>query len=880
MDDTQHLGGLEGWSEKKTLAEMQHAPRAARGGGEAFIGDELVGDHFIGDDFIGDDFVGDGPIDGADASGAFNADVLAGAAAIRRHQRRRRRARMGAAGQGMRTGRRRTFQEQRNRVSKTGADVEFFNRPSTPAPGSPGYMPPGTPGYTRPYQYGDPPYPGAPMPTPSTPSYMTSYPGAPGYTSPSYPSYPDPRYTGAPGYTGYPSSTATADPARMSILRKWAQHRRRKHAAKAAKNWTRYRWHKAQMAALYSNWQQGNYRPRNIRRAARGASLMGFTAPRTWFHTKRGRRVAREKLRQKRRWARALAARAAQTTNPVAAAQLMGRARALQAAAIAGERQFHAAEQAAAMSGHFAGDEDRLGAAQAKEWESKVAADLAAKARTKANSGGISSREAALINMEADAHEAQSRLLGAEAKAICGETASSIMGNDDALGTWACVGRTFPRSAQKSPAVKYAAAAAAATPLGMKVRAGRKVAKMAQKDPRVRAKVKAISKKAKRGDPKAKRKMATIRAGKKADDARRVAQAREIKKLRKDAARKRQKVKRARVRIVRFGKTPPIFGRRIARRRRAKKLNATIAVVRNTKSKNPMKRRRAKKQVAFIHAAAKTGNPKAKVLAGQIALGAAVVAHTSKPSDKKRMQESLTLIREAKKGDPLAKQKIAMVQAAAEGGNPGAQKAVETLGVAAAAENFVSGKPTPLPAISPPGERPVQAAKPGMPAIAVPPLPGDPGTAEATASAAAALGIPAAAATGAIMKAQAGDPVARQEIDRANRLHEAARAGDPRAKAVIADAARGYKQGNVKKAGLAVALAAAVGIKKGKRKAPPAPPLRPHVPSAPPTYLPPSAPRGGVFSALIQLGPVPNSPFRRYYSGTMGAHHGNLRNAS
>jgi hypothetical protein len=130
------------------------------------------------------------------------------------------------------------------------------------------------------------------------------------------------------------------------------------------------------------------------------------------------------------------------------------------------------------------------------------------------------------------------------------------------------------------------------------------------------------------------------------------------------------------------------------------------------------------------------------------------------------------------------------------------------------------------------------------------------------------------------MKAQAGDPVARQEIDRANRLHEAARAGDPRAKAVIADAARGYKQGNVKKAGLAVALAAAVGIKKGKRKAPPAPPLRPHVPSAPPTYLPPSAPRGGVFSALIQLGPVPNSPFRRYYSGTMGAHHGNLRNAS
>jgi hypothetical protein len=590
--------------------------------------------------------------------------------------------------------------------------------------------------------------------------------------------------------------------------------------------------------------------------------------PRFWFRSRHTRLAARANILANKKLAKSLEAQAEEASaanDQQKAAQLMEQARAVDAQARADAARFDAAENAAAISGYFGSDEDRMAVGQAKEWESKVAADLATKTRGKSRSGSYSEREAAVLNMEADAHEAQSRLLGAEAKAICGEAVSSIMGDDDSLGTWDVVGR-MTRATASSPGAKFALKAAGATPLGMQVRAGRKVAKMAQKDPTVRAKVKQIAAKAEAGHPGAKKKLGMIKAGKKADDHKKTAQAVEIKALRKDAAGKRRKAARSRFSLVKFG-APTIFGRKSARKQRAKKLNVAVATVRATKSKNPIKRGRAKKQVAFVVNAAQAGNPKAQQLQKQLQLANAIDKHTQRPADKKRMQESIVLIREAKKGDPLAKQKLEMVKAAAEGGNPGAQRSVETLAVAAAAENYVSGKPTGMPSATPPGDRGAQIARPGMPSTSVPPIPGSGTIATRTAAAAAAMGVPAAAAAGAVMKAKAGDPTARAQIDAANRLHEAASRGDPRARAQVAAVAKGAKAGNPKATSIAVAMAAAVGIKKSKGAPPPSATLRPHVPTTPSLSLATPPARGGFLSALVQIGPVPNSPFRRYYSG-------------
>lgn len=596
--------------------------------------------------------------------------------------------------------------------------------------------------------------------------------------------------------------------------------------------------------------------------------------PRFWFRSAEARKAARLKILAQKRLAQSLKAQATEAhaaEDAEEAERLMNESRQVDANYKLNYERLMAAEKAAAVTGYFGSDEDRMGAAQQKEWEGKVAADLAAKARQKSKSGGVTEQEAAVLGLEATAHEARAKLCGAEAKAIAGEAVSSIMGDDDALGTWAVVGRS--RLDTSSPGAKLALSAAEATPLGMQVRAGRKVAKMANKDPRVNAKVKDLHSKAKGGDVTAKKKFGLIRAGKKADDHKRAAQAVEIKELRRDAAIKRRKAAKARFRLVKFGQ-PSKVETRLARHGRKRHLAKTVAVVRTARhSRNPVARKRAVAKIKHVQGLAAKGDPKAQATMKRVAVADAIVKNTKTPTDRKRYSAAIVAINQAKLGDPRAKEKIATIQAKAAAGDPKAKKNLEAVVVAAAAESAVANKKTisvPLTSEQRAQFRPVTSPS-GLPRTAVPPVPGDARTSMATAAAATALGVPAAAAAAAVMKANAGDPVARRKIDAANRVHAAAQKGDPRAKARIAAVAKGAKAGDPRAQSAAVALAAAVGIKKGRATGMAAPPaLRPHVAMTP--EAPAEISRGG-FSALVQLGPVPGSPFRRYYSGIQRRRH-------
>jgi hypothetical protein len=503
----------------------------------------------------------------------------------------------------------------------------------------------------------------------------------------------------------------------------------------------------------------------------------------------------------------------------------------------------------AAMRG---ADAPFLAGAKRRSWTAQTLLGLAR--ATRANAARcVDPREAAVLGLEAAAHEAKSAVLGAEASSIMGETVASILGDDDKLGTWSIMGDDV---VGVSPtAKKVAMEAAMASPLGLKIRAGRKVYKMAQKSPHVRAKTAHIAKKAKRGDAKSQQDLAAIKAGAVAEKTRKAAEHKRLAHLRADERSKRKRAHKARFTFLKFGQPTRIFGLR------PKKVNATrlasaTKMVRDSKSRNPSRRRKAQRDLKVLDAAAKAGNPHAKKAMKTVALAHKLDAKKS-PAQKKQFHAALRTVRKAKAGDPTAKQQVAVYQAAANAGDPHAAAVVSDLKLASQTDKFIAGGPAPettTPDIAP---------KPRLPVPASMKRPKDMprATQNATAQAAATMGVPAAAAFSAIAMAKAGDPTAKAEMKAADAVYTRAKAGDPAAKAAIAQASQGYKSGNPVVASRAAALAAVVGIRKGGKVA--APKRAPARAPAIPEYATGERRGGG----LVQFGPIAKSPFRNYFRG-------------
>lgn len=120
------------------------------------------------------------------------------------------------------------------------------------------------------------------------------------------------------------------------------------------------------------------------------------------------------------------------------------------------------------------------------------------------------------------------------------------------------------------------------------------------------------------------------------------------------------------------------------------------------------------------------------------------------------------------------------------------------------------------------------AKQPSLASQAPPPIPGEPPDVLIAVTAAAnAMGVPPAVAASTIAAAKSGDKEARQELQRALTVYEAARRGDPIALRQIAAVRRDAKLGDPTAAQKAAFLAAATGSKKGwslfKQRKSPAP---------------------------------------------------------
>jgi hypothetical protein len=519
-------------------------------------------------------------------------------------------------------------------------------------------------------------------------------------------------------------------------------------------------------------------------------------------------------------------------------------------------------------------------AARRKRFQCKTVSGLAS--ATRANAVKCQDRrEAHVLGLEADAHTAKAAVLGAEAAMLAGELVSNVLGDDSKLGTWTIMGRMD----FVGKAADLAKQAAMSTPTGMQIQAGRKVFKMAQKNPAVRGKVAHIAKKAQKGDKKSQQDLAAIKAGAAAEAARKKAAGKHLAMLRADERAKRKKAHKARFTFFKFG-PHKIFGR--PKKSNVTRLASAQKILRDSKSKNPIKRRRAQRDIKVIHAAAKAGNPHAKKAVRTFFLASKLQAKKTK-SQKRQFNSALHLVRAAKGGSPSAKQQIAIYHAAASQGDPHARAVTADLKLAAQTERFISGGPA--PEVHEPSalrhnlEMERQAArladarrerriaeergpdvtpKPKLPVPESMKRPKDmpKKTEAATAQAAAAMGVPAVAAVAVIAKAKAGDPTAKSEMKAADAVYMRAQAGDPAAKAAIAQAAQGYKKGDPVVASRAAALAAVVGIRKGAK---PTPARRVPAPRQPIADFVPITERPT--SALIQFGTIPHSPFRNYFRG-------------
>ena len=424
---------------------------------------------------------------------------------------------------------------------------------------------------------------------------------------------------------------------------------------------------------------------------------------------------------------------------------------------------------------------------------------------------------------------------------------------------------------------KYAKAAAMQSPTGVKIRAGMKLYNLAKKNPKARKTVNNISKKAKRGDPQAKRDMAAIKAGARAD-----------KQLRKQAARqkrveaKRKKLAARKVRakfglrtgVLIKGRARKQLVKQVGKDKRKKRFALALGLRRKARSKNPIARMRARRRIKKIQAAANKGNPKAKRAVAALKAVAPFDKKTKTRKERIRVANARRVVIAAKKGNPRARAKIALIQKKAATGDKTAKQNLDALKVAADIERKIDGAPPLAPSTE------AVAATAAVPAI-----------------------VKEAAAVDA--RAKAGDPAARAEQQAAA---QNAKAGDANAvKAMTALVAARNIQVNSAKPGAPVTpevRAAAVVLdraSKGDKKAQ-AHIMRaqadaktgdPKAVAALGTLTAASvvAKRRGIFSrvfkkkqpvsrtvarvehpgmrlpAFLRLGRIPGSPFDRYYRG-------------
>lgn len=347
------------------------------------------------------------------------------------------------------------------------------------------------------------------------------------------------------------------------------------------------------------------------------------------------------------------------------------------------------------------------------------------------------------------------------------------------------------------------------SPAGAKLRAGATLYRKARRgDPQAKRAVAAMVARAKRGDAQAKRDLVAVKAGRKAVLAKQKAQRRQVLALARKARAKK---------VIAFRKRlEATVANKLARTERRVKLYRASVV----ESKAARGNKRAKKYVAKQVALAKSGDKKAKRRVATLKLAQRVRKAAPTKRERRNVAVAQKLYERAQRGNPKAVRQLRVIQAAAAKGNPNAKRAVQRLQVARDVSLAIAvGTIATLPAAAVKDKKKRQALAAQV-AQTKKKLAAKTATREelaASAKAAKALGDPATA--GELALASAAAPSATANLKQVASVVAAKEQGNPEATKVIDDAFEASKRGDAEAVGKmakVVAVQTIDDVNKGK----------------------------------------------------------------
>jgi hypothetical protein len=288
---------------------------------------------------------------------------------------------------------------------------------------------------------------------------------------------------------------------------------------------------------------------------------------------------------------------------------------------------------------------------------------------------------AAAADAEADAADAEATAKEQAMRTAEVEAAPDLAQQDegdDAQGDF--VGEWTSLLGKDSKGAKAVAKAREKSPAGQKVRGAAVVFKRAKAgDPKARRAIEVMVEKAKKGDQQALRDVNAMQVARRAYEARAAAKKQQVA-VQKEKTRKLASVAREK----RFDALRKRFEARtaekLARMERKRELQKLAKVERKAAAGNPKARAFVAKRVE----AAKKGDRKARAQVQAMKLTRTVRLKVNTRTERKNMQAAQYLAKRIQKGDPKAVRQYEIIKAAAAQGNPNAKRGMQRLALAGA----------------------------------------------------------------------------------------------------------------------------------------------------------------------------------------------------
>jgi hypothetical protein len=412
------------------------------------------------------------------------------------------------------------------------------------------------------------------------------------------------------------------------------------------------------------------------------------------------------------------------------------------------------------------------------------AADAQNEAEYRAQQAIASAADAEADAADAEAVAKEQAMRTAEVEAAPDLASTEADGSEgEFVGSWdAFLGKD-------TKGAKAVAKAREASPAGQKVRGAAVVFKRAKAgDPKARKAVEVMVKKAKAGDQQALRDVNAMQVARRAYEARAAARKQQVAAHR-EKTRQLASVARGKKFEALRKRFEARTAERLARMERKRELQKLAKVERRASAGNP----KAKAYVAKRVACARKGDKRAQAQVQAMRLGRAVRLSVRTRDERRNMRAAQYLAKRIRANDPAAIRQFEVIKAAAAQGNPNAKRGLARLALAGALAATVATGVVVLPKVA--GKKDKKKPVPGTPAYAQAKRKVEgakekarAGTAtreELVASARTAQEIGDRQSAGVLLAASASAPSATEGVKKAAGQVKAAQAGNPEAKAQL-----------------------------------------------------------------------------------------------